>query len=339
MSAVESSVFSCPVLRPAARRRRSNGPSTINPAFKGRDIRPGGPAHSAILDYEIFAKVIDAGSLSAAGRELQLSTTSISKRLRKLEERLGSRLIQRTTRRLALTEIGQGFYQRAVAALTAFEEAETFASDRSSAAGGLLRISAPIGFGRSHIAPHLKPFLDANPKLTLELDLSDEFVDLVGGGFDVAVRIASLNDSSLIVRRLAANDQLLCASPAYLKSHGEPQNVEELSRHQLLATSSSTNWQLHCRDIVFPFHVQSAVRTNSGELIKQATLAGIGIALRPAWEVVSELKAGTLQRVLRDYGSAKDSAIYAVYPSRRLLAAKVRAFVEYMANLLGKESN
>src|SRR5688572_9075324 len=156
-----------------------------------------------LLDYEIFARVIEAGSLSAAARELHSSPAMISKRLTRLEDRLGVRLLQRTTRRLTPTEVGQSFYERVLAVLAAVEDAESFATVDCERPRGLLKVSLPTAFGRLHIAPRLKTFLDANPELKLLVDLNDDYVDLVAGNFDVAVRIGTLPDSSLVARRLA----------------------------------------------------------------------------------------------------------------------------------------
>ncbi|MFY8152463.1 MAG: LysR family transcriptional regulator, partial [Hyphomicrobiales bacterium] len=151
---------------------------------------------------DLFARVVTSGSMSAAGREIGLSPAVISKRIKRLEERLGTRLLQRTTRQITLTEAGQGFYERVIAILSSVEEAEDFVTRRSALARGLLKVSAPTSFGRMHIAPHLGRFLDDNPNINVDLQLSDSFVDIVGGGFDVAIRIAELVDSSLVARRL-----------------------------------------------------------------------------------------------------------------------------------------
>jgi len=288
----------------------------------------------SLADLDVFARIVTSGSMSAAGRELGLSPAVISKRIRRLEERLGTRLLQRTTRQIALTEAGQGFYERVVAILASAEEAEAWVSRRSSAARGLLRVTAPTSFGRLHIAPHLAAFLDAHPELTVELVLSDAFVDIVGEGFDVAVRIADLQDSSLVARRLAANHRVLCAAPSYLASHGRPTSLQDLGQHRLLAHNTD-QWRLEGPDGPTAVRIDSRLRTNSSEVVREAVIAGLGIALRSTWDVGPELRDGRLVRVLPEWGGARKVAIHAVYPSRRHLAQKVRVFIDHLAGLYG----
>lgn len=292
---------------------------------------------SDLLDYEIFARVIKAGSLSAAARELHSSPAMISKRLTRLEERLGVRLLQRTTRRLTPTEVGQSFYERVLAVLTAVEEAENVAAVDSERPRGMLRVSLPTSFGRLHVAPHLKAFMDMYPELRLHVDLSDDFVDLVAGNFDLAVRIGTLPDSSLVARRLAPNRRLLCAAPSYLEAHGEPQEIEDLYNHRLLAASPQVAWRLEGPEGPVTFKPQSFLQTNSSEMVREAVIAGLGVAFRSTWDVSRELKRGVLKRVMPAYSGASDVNIYAVYPSRRLVPLKVRVFVDYLAKVLGPD--
>lgn len=286
-------------------------------------------------DLDVFARVVTARSMSAAGRELGLSPAVISKRVRRLEERLGVRLLQRTTRQLALTEAGQGFFERVVAILASVEEAEAWAASGSADARGLLRVSAPTSFGRMHIAPHLNRFLAANPAVSIDLTLSDAFVDIVGDGFDLAIRIADLGDSSLIARRLAPNHRVLCAAPSYLAQAGAPGTLADLAGHRLL-THAGSEWRLEGPAGIETVRVSGPLRTNSSEVVREAVLAGIGIALRSTWDIGPELKSGRLVRVLPAYGSSSRVAIHAVYPSRRHLEQKVRAFVEFLGALYGQ---
>lgn len=289
---------------------------------------------NTLADLDIFARVVTAGSMSAAGRELGYSPAVISKRIRKLEERLGIRLLQRTTRQIAMTEAGQGFYERVVAILASAEEAEAWVSRSSSAVRGLLRVSAPTSFGRLHVAPHLAPFLDRYPELTIELVLSDAFVDIVGEGFDLAIRIADLQDSSLVARRLASNHRVLCATPSYLAARGAPATIVDLQRHRLL-THNADQWRLEGPDGPAAVRVTSPLRTNSSEVVREAVLAGAGIALRSTWDVGPELRSGRLVQVLPGWGGSRRVAIHAVYPSRRHLAQKVRVFIDHLAALYG----
>lgn len=285
-------------------------------------------------DLDVFAHVVTAKSMSAAGRELKLSPAVISKRIRRLEERLGVRLLQRTTRQLSLTEAGQGFYERVVSILASIEDAEAWVASGSGQARGTLRVSAPTSFGRLHIAPHLKPFLDANPMVTVDLILTDSFVDIIGEGFDLAVRIADLQDSSLVAKRLAPNHRVLCATPGYLAEHGMPGIIEELAKHTLIAHNAD-QWRLDGPAGPATVSVTGPLRTNSSEVVREALLGGVGIALRSTWDVGPELKSGQLVHVLPEYSGGKRVAVYAVYPSRRHMEQKVRVFVDYLAELYG----
>ena len=285
-------------------------------------------------DLDVFARVVAAKGMSAAGRELNLSPAVISKRIRRLEERLGIRLLQRTTRQIALTEAGQGFYERVVSILSSVEEAEAWISRRSETARGVLRISAPTSFARMHVAPYLNRFLDQYPAVTVDLVLSDAFVDIVGEGFDLAVRIADLSDSSLVARRLAANHRVLCAAPDYLARRGPPERIDDLDRHQLLSHAGS-EWRLDGPEGIAQVRVHGPLRTNSSEVVREAVLSGIGIALRSTWDVGPDLKSGRLVHVLPNYSGSRRVAIHAVYPSRRHLEQKVRAFVDFLGGLYG----
>ncbi|MFG1358770.1 LysR family transcriptional regulator [Xanthobacter pseudotagetidis] len=286
-------------------------------------------------DLEIFARIVTAGSLSAAGRELGLSPPVVSKRIQRLEERLGARLFQRTTRKVTLTEAGQGFYERVVNILASIEEAENQLARKSSEVRGLLRVAAPTSFGRLHIAPFLGPLLTANPDLTVDLELSDAFVDIVGEGFDVAVRIADLDDSSLVARRLAPVHRVLCATPDYLKRAGEPKSIGDLSQHVLLATHSQDPWRIEGPDGPITLRTHSPLRTNSNEVVRAATLASIGIALRSTWDVGPELRSGALKVVLPKWRASHRVGLFAVYPSRRFLPQKVRVFIDHLTGLYG----
>lgn len=288
-----------------------------------------------LTDMDIFARVVSSGSLSAAGRDMGLSPAVVSKRLKRLEDRLGTRLLQRTTRQIALTEAGQGYFERVVAILASIEEAESFVTRRSVVARGTLRVSAPTAFGRRHIAPHLKPFLDANADLELHLDLSDAFVDIVAEGYDLAIRIGELPDSSLVARRLAPVHRVLCATPAYLASHGTPAGIGEISRHVCLTATPQDVWRLDGPDGIVLVHPEGPLTTNSSDVVREAVLAGLGIALRSTWDVGPDLSSGRLVVVLPQYRASRKVALNAVYPSRQFLPAKVRIFIDYLAQIYG----
>ena len=286
-------------------------------------------------DLEVFVRVIAAGSMSTAARDLGLSPAVVSKRIKRLEDKLGTRLLQRTTRQISLTEAGQGFHERVLTVLGGLEEAEAFASGRSSEVNGTLKISASTSFGRMHVAPHLKPFMEAHPDLAIHLVLSDEFTDIVGGGFDLAIRIAELNDSSLVARRLAPVRRVLCAAPDYLAAHGTPETLEDLKKHRCLPAHNHDSWRLEGPSGPVALRPEGMLITNSSEVIREAVIAGLGIALRSTWDVGAELKSGKLVQVLPQYESSRNVALSAVYPSRQFLPAKVRLFINYLAELYG----
>ena len=286
-------------------------------------------------DLDIFARVVASGSMSAAGRALGLSPAVISKRIKRLEDRLGTRLLQRTTRQISLTEAGEGFHERIRSVLGAIEEAEAFVSGRSGQAQGTLKISAPTSFGRQHIAPHLLPFMQAHPELTINLVLSDDFTDIVAGGFDLAVRIGDLSDSSLVARRLAPVRRLLCASPDYIARHGAPESIAALSAHVLLPAHNHDAWKLEGAEGAVTYRPEGPLITNSSEVIREAVIAGLGIALRSTWDIGRELKEGRLVQVLPAYEGSRTLALSAVYPSRQFLPVKVRLFIDYLASLYG----
>lgn len=286
-------------------------------------------------DMEVFARVVATNSMSAAARDMGLSPAVVSKRIRRMEERLGVRLLQRTTRQINLTDVGEGYYERALAILASVDEAEAFASGRAATAQGVLKVSAPTSFGRLHVAPHLTRFLDTNPGLTVHLDLSDALVDIVGEGFDLAIRIADLGDSSFVARRLAPVHRVLCATPDYLATHGEPHSIQELSRHRLLAALSQDPWKLEGPEGPVTLKTQGPLRTNSNEVVREAVLSSLGIALRSTWDVGAELRSGRLKVVLPDWHASRRVGVHAVYPTRQFLAQKVRLFIDYLAGLYG----
>jgi DNA-binding transcriptional LysR family regulator len=290
-----------------------------------------------LADLEIFARVAASGSMSAAGRELGLQPAIISKRIKRLEERLGTRLFQRTTRQISLTEAGEGFHERVVAALAGLEDAEAFISGKSGEVRGRLKISAPTSFGRMHIAPHLKAFFDLYPALRVQLILTDEFQDIVAEGFDVAIRIAELSDSSLVARRLAPVKRVLCASADYVTAHGMPKTIADLEKHICIAAHNNAHWQLVGPDGPVTLKPEGPLATNSSEVIRETVLAGLGIALRSTWDIGPELRSGQLVRVLPQWEGSASVGLYAVYPSRQFLAAKVRVFIDFLADLYGPE--
>lgn len=287
--------------------------------------------------YETYIAVVDAGSLSGAARKLGLSPAMVSKRIAHLEDRLGVRLMERTTRRMALTDVGRQFYDQIMPALEAVREAEALASGRAVPSRGVLRVSAPTSFARLHLAPHLKGFLDLHPGLTLDLHLSDSFVDLAAEGIDVAIRIGVVDEASAQnAVWLAPNQRILCAAPGYLREHGRPETLAELRRHRLLAGSNQSTWRLVGPDGPELLRVKSFLRTNSSDLVRELVLSGLGIALRSYWDVSQDLESGALETVLERYQGSANVGLYALKLGQRNASPGVRAFVEFLSKLYGQ---
>jgi DNA-binding transcriptional LysR family regulator len=281
-----------------------------------------------------FDRIVRAGSLSAAARELDLSLAVVSKRLTQLESALGVRLLQRTTRRQTLTEEGRLLHAQVVRILAEVEAAEALMSQQRASIGGLLRITAPHDLGRRWIAPILADFQRLHPQLRVQLQLSDALVDLVGEGLDLAVRFGSLADSSLIARPLAPNHRVVCAAPAYLREHGEPAHPGDLVRHRciVIGDSPSAEWRF-IGDEPVSVRIDAGLVSNDGGVVLAWALAGAGIALKSIWDVGDDLAAGRLRRVLPDYAVAA-APLHAIYPHSAHLAPRVRAFVDYLRERL-----
>lgn len=286
-------------------------------------------------DLEVFTKVVATGRMSLAGKLLGFSPAVVSKRIKRLEDRLGARLLQRTTRQMTLTEAGRGFYERVINILAGIEEAEFYISGRASDLSGMLRLSAPTSFGRMHVAPHLKGFMDGHPNVVVELTLNDGFSNLIVEGYDLAIRVGELSDSSLIARRLAPVRRILCASPDYIAANGAPMTIADLQSHHCLPSQNGDPWKLVGPSGGFVVRPEGALITNSSEVVREAAIAGIGIALRSTWDVGEELRTGRLVRVLPEVEGSHNITVSAVYPSRHFLPSKVRVFIDYLVNVYG----
>ena len=285
-----------------------------------------------------FARVVDSGSFSAAARRLKISKSAVSAHVQRLEERLGIRLLNRTTRRISLTEAGAAYYRHCARILAEAEAAEQAATALQREPQGTLRISAPVSFGWMHVAPAVPPFLKRYPELAVDISLSPEHVKLVDEGLDLAIRIGVLEDSPLVVRKLAPSRLVLCAAPAYLKECGIPREPRDLAEHNCLCTGLlpwGDDWRLAGKRGEVRVAVGGNVRSNSAELLRAAALDGIGIALLPTWAAGEPLRSGMLRRVLEAW-ELPASTIYAVYPANRLMAMKVRAFVDHLARCFGR---
>jgi DNA-binding transcriptional LysR family regulator len=279
-----------------------------------------------------FVDVVGKGSLSAAARAEGVAPGMISRRLDALEARLGVKLLQRTTRKIALTHEGTAFLESCQRILADLENAEASVAERSAAASGHLAISAPAGFGRQHVAPLLPSFLAEHRDVTLALNLNDRVVDLIGEGVDVAVRIASLTDSGLVGVKLADNQRVVVASPAYLLRHGRPESLDDLASHNCLPISSEGSqrgWVFRQNGRNVTLKVSGNMGCNDGAVLHDWALSGKGLAWRSMWEVGAAIEAGQLVTVLDEF-SAPDNAIYAVFAQRQHLPLRIRAFVEFL---------
>ena len=297
-------------------------------------------ADSSFQQMTVFAKVVGAGSLSSAARELGLSPALVSRKLAALEARLGVRLINRTTRSLHLTDEGASYYEACARVLAEVDEADAAVAAGRVEPQGVLRVALPASFGHLHITPRISEFAAKYPKVRLALSLSDRSVNVIEEGFDLAVRIAQLEDSSLAARRLAPNRRVVCASPGYLAKHGTPRLPEDLVRHDVVLTSSDFAMTWDYKD---PRGKSGTVRVagryacDNWEVLREWALAGLGIALKSTWDVYRHLQDGSLVELFPGYSFHSDVAIYAVYPHRRHLPAKTRVFIEFLAACFGPD--
>jgi DNA-binding transcriptional LysR family regulator len=292
----------------------------------------------ALQEITIFARVVNTGSLSAAARDLGLSPALVSRRLSGLESRLGVRLINRTTRSLHMTDEGAAYYETCTRVLAEIEEADAAVSAGRAEPRGILRVALPASFGNQHVAPLVPQFAARYPDVQLALSLSERNVNVVEEGFDLAIRIADLADSSLAARKLAPNRRVVCASPAYLQRHGAPRTPDDLAQHNCLATDFTMNWDYRDPDgTPGSVRVTGRYACDNWEVLREWALAGLGIALKSTWDVRRHLEDGSLVSLLPGYTFATDVAIYAVYPHRRYLPAKTRAFIEFLAESFGPE--
>jgi DNA-binding transcriptional LysR family regulator len=287
----------------------------------------------------VFARVVDAGSFTAAATQLGMSKSAVSKAIAALEDRLGARLLNRTTRRLALTEVGRAFYQRCARIVAEAEEAELAVTHLQVAPRGTLRVNAPVSFGTLHLGLALADFLARYPELKVEIELTDRFVDLLEEGYDVAVRIASaLPDSSLIARRITVNEAVVCASPTYWRRHGRPRAPQDLTRHACITYAYNPyphEWAFLDPDgRPLTVRVDGPLHTNNGDAALHAALAGLAVVRLPRFICAPDLAAGRLEAVLDD-ALPPPNGIYAIYPHSRHLSAKVRAFVDFLLERFG----
>jgi DNA-binding transcriptional LysR family regulator len=286
-----------------------------------------------LREMSSFVAVVDAGSFVRAADATGQSKAAVSRHVGELESRLGTRLLQRTTRRLSLTTEGQAFHARCRELLAAVDEAESELTATRSEASGLVRVNAPLTFGVLHLAPLWGRFMEQHPKVTLDVTLTDRVVDLVDEGYDLAVRISALTSAALVSRRLAGTRLRLCASPGYLKKHGRPGHPRELADHRIIAYSYLTTpdaWQFTGPEGALSVRVKPCLFSNNGDTCRRAALEHQGIVLQPDFLVGEDLRRGALQELLPGY-RGPELGIYAVYPTRKFLPLKTRKLVDFLA--------
>ena len=291
-------------------------------------------------DIGLFLRVLDLGSISAAARSLDISVAVASQRLQRLEKQLGVRLLHRTTRRLHATTEGAALAERGRVLVEDLEALTSELRETGAAVSGTLRMTTSASFGRQYLSPLLPEFLARHPKVRISVDLSDLMKDLVSSGFDLAIRIGALEDSTLVARKLAPNRRVLCASPAYLAKRGAPSTPADLAAHECLLLVGSQGrqdiWRLtdhNGRETAV--QVGGRFESNYGEVLRDAAVAGLGIALHSTWHVNEDLRSGRLRTVLPHYRLA-DTGIYALMPQRRLVPLRVRAFADFLAEKFGE---
>ncbi len=290
-----------------------------------------------LLEMEIFAAVADAGSITGAADRLDMAKSAVSKRLSDLEIRLAVSLMSRTTRRLSLTDAGAEFYRHCVAILAEVAAAEAGVTEADAELSGPVRIAAPLSFGLQHLGPVLVKFMQRHPAVNVTMDFNDRQVDLVAEGFDLGIRIAKLGDSTLVARKLTPVRVLICASPAYWAANGRPKEPADLKNHLALRYSlgAQRNWAFTAPDGTRgSVTVPTQHAANNGAFLRDAAVAGLAIVRLPAFLVHEQITARELEPVLLDY-RWNDIHAWAVYPRTRRLPARVRALIDYLAEVFG----
>ena len=283
----------------------------------------------------VFCKVIETQSFTQAANQQNISVAMASKLVSQLEEHLKTRLLQRTTRKIVPTEAGMLYYQRCQTILLDLSEADSSISNMATSLQGNLLISVPRDFGLLYISPNLPKFIELHPNLHVEIEFEDKRVDLVAEGYDLALRIGYMQDSSLVARKISSSPMHFVASPSYLEARGTPLTPDDLEYHQGLLYKSSLNqvhWQSTKANQIQRYKIQSKVVSNNGMALLEMTKAGLGISNSPSFFVKDALASGELVEILSEY-KQKPLDIYVVYPNRRHLPAKVRAFIEFLASL------
>ena len=280
-----------------------------------------------ILSLRLFLRIAALGGVSAAAQDLALSPASASARLVKLEETIGFRLFNRTTRAISLTTDGEAFLPYAQQMIETLETGLSAVKGQGAEAEGLLRITMPGSFGRMYIIPVLADFHARYPLVSLDLRLSDTVLDVVEGAYDLIIRNAPLADSSLILRKLASDRRLLVASPSYLRQHGAPSTPDDLVEHQCVSLAEATKWKFENGQTV---SVPRSFVINDGEALRKMLEQGMGIGIKSVWNASESLKSGLLVEVLPDFPIVTEASIWLLYPSRRIVAPKVHAMIDFL---------
>ncbi|WP_445358454.1 LysR family transcriptional regulator [Microbulbifer sp. ANSA005] len=293
-----------------------------------------------IAAIPIFVTVAETGGFSPAAKLLGISKSAVSKRVTQLELQLGVKLLHRTTRKLSLTEAGEHFYEHARVAYKSAKDAQDAVLQLQGEPRGRLRINAPMSFGRLHLAPLIPVFMKRYPEISIDMILDDKVVDLVGEGFDIAIRGGDLPDTSLIARKLAPLKSVLCASPSYLKEFGEPTELEQLSAHNCLIFTYSRDvkeWGFIKDNHLHTIEVKGNYQVNNSEALREALLQGVGIGRLPTFVAGPDIEAGKLIPLFEEYQMPAKS-IYAVFPERQFMPAKVRAFIDFAIEYFGGDT-
>ncbi|MGH8448282.1 LysR family transcriptional regulator [Pseudomonas sp.] len=286
-------------------------------------------------DMRLFCQVMESGSFTAAAEQLGLSKQFVSRRLIQLEDRLGVRLLNRSTRRLDVTPLGQSYYESALRLLSEVEQVEQGIAGQNSDPRGTIRLSAPLSFAMAHLGCLLPLFLQRHPHVSVEVDLSDRPVDLIGEGYDLVLRIGTLEDSTLIARRIASIQRVYCASPEYLALRGTPLKPEDLAAHDCLpyGHGRQVQWRFQVKGKLQSLNVSGRMRVNNGELLRDTAIAGLGVTYLPNFIVADALKDGRLVTLLDEY-APEALTLSAVYPQHRQSSRPVQALVEFLRERL-----
>ncbi len=288
-------------------------------------------------DMHIFIRIVEAGGISRAADQLGIAKSAVSRRLAALETRVGVRLLNRTTRTSSLTNIGKTYYERAIKVVDDVVELNALAIDTKTSLTGVINFAAPLSFGLSHLSPAISDFINQHPDLTININFSDRQVDLVEEGLDFAFRIADLKDSTLISRKIAPINHLLCASSQYLKNYGTPQTPDDLKNHQLLqySVSEANTWQLtDKKEKLYTVNIKSKMMANNGDFLKDMAIAGHGVLFSPTFISWKAIEAGELIPILTDFKLSFLNA-YAVYPQARYLSQRSRILIDFFIKRFG----